>query len=617
MSGSERSMKPKQPIKLFLSYSRADERMREKLVKHLASLEGRIKVWHDRKIRPGDDWEGEIDHHLDSADIILLLVSSDFVASAYCRKEQARALERRKATGVPVIAVILHSVVLTDTPLAGIQGLPTDWKPIEKWEPIDDGYVDVVKGIISVLDKIEKKPLAVPASPEHVDTRLLGVHVVQLAVSQLFRITDFLIGSRKVRATEFREAVTDPKAIRNVLNPERLRRRKWQRALALGTLGSLKPAAFWSECSPDPQRRFWSVGLDGLREPTAGLPRFIPFELYLQDHLAALECQPEAVWVGVFEDVAGKLVNRQVAGRLRIYPPGVGVIHLTITLTFREDVTVDAAWLAQIAHDVGKLLFVDPNGVGRPCEDLLLDIIEQVAAYLFAEEDRPSGNTLRWSPPVTSFSFRDDRGWEPGASVDALADLMSRVSRREDEDLSVFRGRIHEALSSPHWLEDHLLAVAGRGVVLSFATGNERKRNLRWLAETQELVFASAYAESAFVEKIEEISAPRLLDREWAPGSNNFKYLITLLVETKKVLQAISAIRTHLHRNQCGALMSFAKKLWTYENTISQSNLERGLAYIQERLVAWKNSPSYRHFDRHLSDLQGCIEDILAIRLFR
>jgi hypothetical protein len=86
------------PISLFYSYSHRDEDLRGKLETHLAVLRrgGLIDEWHDRKIEAGDEWRKQIDGHLRSADIVLLLVSADFIASDYCWSE-----EMTKALGTP------------------------------------------------------------------------------------------------------------------------------------------------------------------------------------------------------------------------------------------------------------------------------------------------------------------------------------------------------------------------------------------------------------------------------------------------------------------------------------------------------------------------------------
>ena len=88
---------PAHPLEIFFSYSHRDEKMRSRLEAHLSSLkrERLISGWHDRKIKPGTEWKGQIDAHLDSSQIILLLISADFLASDYCYDvEMDRALAR-------------------------------------------------------------------------------------------------------------------------------------------------------------------------------------------------------------------------------------------------------------------------------------------------------------------------------------------------------------------------------------------------------------------------------------------------------------------------------------------------------------------------------------------
>src|SRR5262245_14882000 len=104
---------PARPVTLFYSYSHRDEKLRDALAKHLMLLkrQGLLKEWYDRQIDAGDEWKDEIEANLNSADIILLLVSVDFIASEFCwGKELTRALERHNAGEARVIPVILRPV---------------------------------------------------------------------------------------------------------------------------------------------------------------------------------------------------------------------------------------------------------------------------------------------------------------------------------------------------------------------------------------------------------------------------------------------------------------------------------------------------------------------------
>ena len=111
---------------VFFSYSHNDEELRDKLEKHLSSLKRQsvISLWHDRSISAGNEWAGQIDQHINSAQIILLLVSADFLSSDYCYDiELSRALERHKAGEATVIPIILRPVDWRGSPFSKLQAL--------------------------------------------------------------------------------------------------------------------------------------------------------------------------------------------------------------------------------------------------------------------------------------------------------------------------------------------------------------------------------------------------------------------------------------------------------------------------------------------------------------
>src|SRR5437016_3708622 len=104
-----REQQSRAPVSVFYSYAHQDEALRQQLETHLSLLrrQGLISEWHDREILPGAEWGREIDEHLETASIILLLISADFLASDYCYdKEMTRALERHQRGEVRVIPII-------------------------------------------------------------------------------------------------------------------------------------------------------------------------------------------------------------------------------------------------------------------------------------------------------------------------------------------------------------------------------------------------------------------------------------------------------------------------------------------------------------------------------
>ena len=150
---------------VFFSYSHADEALRNELEKHLSVLrrEGVITTWHDRRIGPGEDLHGQIDGQLDRADIVLLLVSADFLASDYCYDvEMMRAMERHAQGAARVIPVILRPCDWHGAPFGSLMAVPPDGKPVTKHATLDDGFLEVARAIRQIAGPA--RPRAAPAT---------------------------------------------------------------------------------------------------------------------------------------------------------------------------------------------------------------------------------------------------------------------------------------------------------------------------------------------------------------------------------------------------------------------------------------------------------------------
>ncbi len=148
------------PVRLFISYSHKDERFRNELETHLKLLQrqGLIEIWHDRKIEAGDEWKRKIDENLERAEIILLLISADFIASDYCYAiEMTRALERHENGEARVIPVIVRDCNWHSAPFGKLQALPKDGKAVKKWPDKDSAWRNVAEGIQIVVEEIRKK----------------------------------------------------------------------------------------------------------------------------------------------------------------------------------------------------------------------------------------------------------------------------------------------------------------------------------------------------------------------------------------------------------------------------------------------------------------------------
>jgi|GEM_PF-2335444 len=148
----------KAPIRALYVYAHEDEALRVQLEKHLSTLrrQGFIAEWYDRKIVPGTDWAVDINLHLQSASIILLLVSSDFLASDYIfGAEMEKALRRHYEGTARVIPILLRPVDWEGAPFAHLQALPSDGKPITVWDNRDTAFANVAKGIRRVCEDIK------------------------------------------------------------------------------------------------------------------------------------------------------------------------------------------------------------------------------------------------------------------------------------------------------------------------------------------------------------------------------------------------------------------------------------------------------------------------------
>ncbi len=140
--------------KLFFSYSHKDETLRDELQTQLESLKrsGAIETWHDRMIPVGDELDGAINEKMEEADVILLLVSSDFLASKYCFDvEVKRAMERHEAGTARVIPVILRPCDWHHAPFAKLLAAPKDGREITMWPNRDQAFLDVVTQIRAAL----------------------------------------------------------------------------------------------------------------------------------------------------------------------------------------------------------------------------------------------------------------------------------------------------------------------------------------------------------------------------------------------------------------------------------------------------------------------------------
>lgn len=152
---------PAQPPLVFIIYAREDEPFRAELKKQLLPMErsGMLRVWTDRELIAGDHWEPEIKRQLQNADLILMLVSSDYFDSDYIHAVELReAIERHERGEARVVPVIVRPCAWeTDTVVNSLQVLPTDGVPVNDtrhWHTREAAWVDVVRGVRRTLQQL-------------------------------------------------------------------------------------------------------------------------------------------------------------------------------------------------------------------------------------------------------------------------------------------------------------------------------------------------------------------------------------------------------------------------------------------------------------------------------
>ncbi len=152
------------PIKVFYCYARADKKFCDDLDQHLGALKraGMIQTWSDRDIALGTDWKVQIADRIDQSDIILLLVSPDFIASDYAfGVEMRQAMEQQESKRTRIIPVLLRPTISWQTtPFGKLHSLPTDAKPVTDWKDSDAAFADIAYGIRRVVNELQEASAA-------------------------------------------------------------------------------------------------------------------------------------------------------------------------------------------------------------------------------------------------------------------------------------------------------------------------------------------------------------------------------------------------------------------------------------------------------------------------
>jgi 3',5'-cyclic AMP phosphodiesterase CpdA len=143
------------PFRVFVSYSRRDQQYRDELELHCASLvrQGRVEIWSDTLLEPGENWRHTIAQKLESADLGLLLVSPDYLASEFAELEMNTLIGRARADQrLRILPVIVRPSDLEGSPLRQWQWLPRGGRAVSTWRSRDEAWVEVTTALRNIVD---------------------------------------------------------------------------------------------------------------------------------------------------------------------------------------------------------------------------------------------------------------------------------------------------------------------------------------------------------------------------------------------------------------------------------------------------------------------------------
>ena len=159
--GLPRDEKPE--VRIFVSYSHADEAVRAKLDVHLANLKrNAVSTWFDGDMIAGDAISRDIGRALRNAHVFVALVSSDYLHSRYCQLEYRRAMNRQARGLMRVVAVIVRPCDWKAAPIAAFKLLPHDGRSVAEHGSADRALVGVVQALREVVKLTRAELVATP-----------------------------------------------------------------------------------------------------------------------------------------------------------------------------------------------------------------------------------------------------------------------------------------------------------------------------------------------------------------------------------------------------------------------------------------------------------------------
>lgn len=153
------------PLNVFVSYARADSELKDRFKANFAAMErdGLVKVWTDVEIPPGSAWSQEIEDNMKASQIILFMVSTNFLASEFIRQmEIPLALQLENEGSAVIVPIILtHTPGLKSQPwMPKIQAVPSTSYPVDDaahWGSLKSGIDKVDEQLRAMIPKVNER----------------------------------------------------------------------------------------------------------------------------------------------------------------------------------------------------------------------------------------------------------------------------------------------------------------------------------------------------------------------------------------------------------------------------------------------------------------------------
>ena len=115
-----------------------------------------ITTWHKGKVEGGQDEQDADISHIPHVDIILMLISPDFMEAHYRDGTGVEQALARRKTGTIVIPILLRLTDWRTSPFGGIQPLPLNGKPVKQWSDDDEAFYEITSSLRKIVEGVIK-----------------------------------------------------------------------------------------------------------------------------------------------------------------------------------------------------------------------------------------------------------------------------------------------------------------------------------------------------------------------------------------------------------------------------------------------------------------------------